>query len=104
MASQQEQPRTLCGGIRPADDLDAPEHHEYVKAALAKTVGCDPDHSERSYKIVSAKRQTVAGTKYTLVITFDDDVAQQQFSVVAWSRPWLTDPEEALKITFGKKE
>lgn len=89
-----------CGGINAVENLDHPEHHEFIKAALGQT----ETHAGRKYKLVRASHQVVAGTLHTFYIVFEDDETQQEYKVTAWSRPWLQDKGEALKLTFDKHD
>lgn len=88
------------GGVNPSENPEHPEHHEFIKAALNETKA----HAGRKYKIVRATQQVVAGTLHTFYIVFEDDETQQEYKITAWSRPWLQDKGEGLKLTFDKHE
>lgn len=89
-----------CGGVSDVESLNHPEHHEFIKAALGQT----ETHAGRKYKLVRATQQVVAGTLHTFYIVFEDDETQQEYKITAWSRPWLQDKNEALKLTFDKHD
>nr|AAV90738.1 cystatin-like protein [Aedes albopictus] len=87
------------GGVNPMDNLQS-EHHDFIKAALEQS----KTHAGRKYKIVRATQQVVAGSLHTFYIVFEDNETQQEYKITAWSRPWLQDKGEGLKLTFDKHE
>ncbi|XP_021694027.1 cysteine proteinase inhibitor 1 [Aedes aegypti] len=89
----------ITGGVHPTENLNA-EHHDFIKAALNET----GTHAGRKYKVLRSSQQVVAGMKYTFYIVFEDDESGQEYKITAWSRPWLQDKGEALKLTFDKHE
>lgn len=86
-----------AGGHREVENLDEPEYHEHIRAALAT------DHAGRGYKLVRATKQVVAGSLHTYYIRFDGDDDAELYKITAWSRPWLKEPTEALQVTFVGK-
>lgn len=95
-----ERAHVKVGGVNPSENPDHPEHHEYIKAALVQSGA----HAGRKYKILRATHQVVAGSLHTFYIVFEDDQTQQEYKITAWSRPWLTEKGEGLKLTFDKHE
>uniref|UniRef100_A0A1Q3FL84 Putative cystatin-like protein n=2 Tax=Culex tarsalis TaxID=7177 RepID=A0A1Q3FL84_CULTA len=83
------------GGHRAIENLDEPEYHDHIRAALAT------DHAGRAYKLVRATKQVVAGSLHTYYIQFDGE--EDLYKITAWSRPWLKEPSEALQVTFVGK-